>query len=98
MRDLLKREPADRYDFAAYRKRLKLKKIQRIILTILSLVIILVVLVIGIYLYRNYDMDNLAQNLTGQQANTGTVQSNGFPVLKSRLRQPGKAGKNQRSH
>ena len=80
MRDLLKREPADRYDFAAYRKRLKLKKIQRIILTILSLVIILVVLVIGIYLYRNYDMDNLAQNLTGQQANTGTVQSNGFPV------------------
>lgn len=79
-RDLFNRKPADRYDFAAYRKRLKLKKIQRIILTVLSLVIILVVLIVGIYLYRNYDMDNLAQNLTGQQANTGTVQSNGFPV------------------
>ena len=80
-RDLLaKRKPVDRYDLAAYRKRLKIKKIQRIVVTVLSLVILLVVLIIGIYLYRNYDVDDLAQNLTGQQANTGTVQSNGFPV------------------
>lgn len=79
--DRLKGEPADRYDFAAYRKRMKRKKVRRLILTVLSLTVILGVLLTGIYLYRNYDMDNLAQNLTGQQADTGTVQSDGFPVL-----------------
>lgn len=49
-------------------------------MTIMSLLIILVVLLGGIYLYRNYDVDNLAQNLTGGQTETGTVLSNSFPV------------------
>ncbi len=75
-----KREPKDRYDLAAYRRGLKLKKIRRIILTVASVLIILLVLFLGIYLYRNYDMSNLAQNLTGNQAETGMVQSSGFPI------------------
>lgn len=76
----LQRKEKDRYDLDAYRRSVKLKKIRRIVLTIMSLLIILLVLLGGIYLYRNYDVDNLAQNLTGGQTETGTVLSNSFPV------------------
>lgn len=76
----LQRKEKDRYDLDAYRRSVKLKKIRRILTTVMSLLIILVVLLGGIYLYRNYDVDNLAQNLTGGQANTGTVVSTSFPV------------------
>ena len=75
-----KHDPKDRYDLAAYRRGLKLKKIRRLVLTVASVVIILAVLLLGIYLYRNYDVSNLAQSLTGTQAETGMVQSSGFPI------------------
>lgn len=74
------REQKNPYDFAAYRRNLKIKKIQRIILTVMSLVIILFMVILGIYLNRNYDVNDLAQSLTGNKVETGTVQSSGFPV------------------
>ena len=74
------REEKNPYDFAAYRRNLKIKKIQRIILTVMSLVIILLMVILGIYLNRNYDVNDLAQNLTGNKVETGTVQRSGFPV------------------
>ncbi len=49
-------------------------------MTITSLLVILIVLLGGIYLYRNYDVDKLAKNLTGGQTDTGTVLSTSFPV------------------
>jgi hypothetical protein len=78
----LRRKPKDRYDLDAYRRGVKLKKMRRILLSVLSLVILLGALIGGIYLYRNYDVDNLAQTLTGSQ-NEGTVLSTSFPISMS---------------
>jgi len=49
-------------------------------MTFMSVLILLSVLLLGIYIYRNYDTDDLVQNLTGGQAETGTVVSSSFPV------------------
>ena len=50
----------------------------------MSLVIILFMVILGIYLNRNYDVNDLAQNLTGNKVETGTVQSSGFPGVSGR--------------
>ncbi|MDD6034074.1 MAG: DUF5711 family protein [Oscillospiraceae bacterium] len=84
----IKRPPGNRpappgssntYDINAYRRKKKLQKLRNRLLAVLSALTLLAAVIVGIYFYRNYDLNQLAQTAKNGGEDT-VVTDHSFPV------------------
>ena len=75
-----KKQTGNTYDINAYRRRQKLKKLRGRLIALGAALTLVGAALAALYLYQNYDLNQLAQTVTQGNTNTPAVTTDQFPV------------------